>query len=186
MRILGIDPPSLKNLGYAIADEQHGKIKIVKCGVFTLPDSFHDEVYEYDFAVKCKHVREAIHSYIHDTTLLVLEQPIISKTSNRFTPPFILAQTTLMASAIEQVAIEHNIKRIRVHPKTCKKIITGNGNSSKKDILDIIESKVTIVKILSNSAWLKKYEHMYDAIALCSTQGELVESLPIHEDVIVL
>jgi Holliday junction resolvasome RuvABC endonuclease subunit len=178
--ICGFDPPSVKNLGYALFSINKSKktIKLKSAGIIQLKDEYKDEQYNYDFAVKTSKLENFLDNFYEENKIkeIVMEKQVLStKTTKYATPNFIAVQTGLMSNTIEKLSYENNLKRYRIHNRTLKKQVTGDGNCSKQDVLDKMVELLGLeldyeAEDCTEKQYLKKYEHCFDSMALCLAQ----------------
>lgn len=173
MIIAGFDPPSVRNLGFAIlsTDESKKTIRLKEAGIIKLKEKYSDEIRDYDFGVKSRKLENFLEDFYLERSIdkIVLEQQVLSKKGSRYFPPFLIAQTQIMACTLEKMAYIKGISREQIHVKTLKKEVAGHGNASKQDMMDEVICRLGLEIFYGDNTpkqHIKKYEHVYDAIAL--------------------
>ena len=173
--VAGFDPPSIRNLGFSIfsVNDKEKKIEVKKAGLIVLNKSYEEELYDYDFAVKTAYLEDFLEIFYNKNSIseIVVEQQVLGTRGNKFSSPFLIAQTNSMSVTLQRVAFKNNIGRFLIHNKTLKKIITQNANSKKDEVMDkVLEVTGLSVNLekegMTAKQYIAKYEHMYDAIAL--------------------
>jgi Holliday junction resolvasome RuvABC endonuclease subunit len=176
MIICGFDPPSVRNLGYALFSINKSKktIRLKEAGLIRLKEEYKDEQYDYDFAVKTHELEKYLDIFYKKNKIeeIVIEKQVLATKTTRYAPPnFIAVQSSLMANVIEKLAYENDLNRHRIHNKTLKKAITDNGNAKKKDVMDKMVELLDLrldyeAEDCTEKQYIKKYEHIFDAIML--------------------
>lgn len=169
----GFDPPSVRNLGYALfdVDNECREVALLDGGIISLHEKYNDEIYDYDYAVKSLKLMDFLRGFYADKKIseIVIEKQVLSKRGNRFSTPFVTVQTNIMANIIQMVACQECISRNVIHNKTLKKHITGNGNAKKSDVMDAVVGLINLdidYEGYTQKQWLTRFEHTIDAMAL--------------------
>ena len=191
MIICGFDPPSCRNLGYALFSVNKTKktIELKEAGIIQLKESYESEEYNYDFAVKTSVLDNFLNEFYKKNKIkeIVIEQQVLAtKTTKYASPNFIAVQTALMANVVEKIAYENNLKRHRIHNKTLKKALTNNGNAKKSVVMSkMIELLGLILDYKAEGCtekqYIKKFEHCFDSMGLVLAQYNDCSILPQGE-----
>lgn len=146
--ILGVDPASLKNTGFSVVESDYNSHKIIRKGTLVCnnENEKHHLLQIYEFFV------DIIKTY--NINILVIER------SMGFGKSFVRNQVTESTAIIKLASLQSNIKVIDISPKHWKKVLTDNGNATKKE---------GIVKVLQYFDIKKETlcsEHEADSLAL--------------------
>lgn len=171
--ICGFDPPSIKNLGYALfkLNDKQNTISLLEAGLIKLEDKYDDELFDYDFAVKTSKLEDFINIFYDERKIdeIIIEEQVLGKKGNRFMSPFLIAQTNNMSTTLQRIAYRNKIDRKLIHNKTLKKAITGSGNASKDDVVEAIIGMLDLninYGDRTEKQYIKLYEHVFDAMML--------------------
>lgn len=152
LNILGFDPASLVNLGWAHLILPLNEAEVPECEAGTFV--FHNTDQKTTLA--------SIYSTVD--SLIAKNNPdlvIVEKTSS-FSGGFITGQVSACLGVLLAVMGKHKVDIVEVFPTHVKKVVTGNGRATKKLI------KTSIVKLLKGIGFADakfSSEHAYDAMA---------------------
>jgi len=149
-KVLSLDPASLKNLGVCISNITKRKMSIVES--FT-------KVFEVELENKDKRLL--------DTKILMEEilekhniEIVVFERSMGFGKAFIRNQLSEQTGIVKLMSYEHEIPVVEISPKTAKKIITGNGNAKKKEVIE------NVLRVFDLQKKDMSSEHEADAISM--------------------
>ncbi|MEX0661586.1 MAG: crossover junction endodeoxyribonuclease RuvC [Balneolaceae bacterium] len=131
-KILGIDPGS-RTTGYALLIEENGKFSAEICDVLQMAHmDDHTDRLQFIFDEITKIIKK------HKPTECAVETPIYG-----VDPLAMLKLGRAQAAAILAIS-NQNISVCEYYPKAVKKSITGNGNSSKKQVAFMLDKMITL------------------------------------------
>ena len=136
MRVLGIDPGTL-NLGYGLVDEVEGKLSLVDCGVFALPEKVPIENRLCDFY---RRLGDIIARYQPDE--VAIEEPFVAMN----------ARSALAIGRAQAIAIlaaaSKDIPVFRYLPAQVKQQVTDYGGSSKGQVQRLVRMQLGVEEVL--------------------------------------
>ncbi len=131
-KILGIDPGS-RTTGYALLVEENGKFSAEICDVLQMAHmDDHTDRLQFIFEEITKLIKK------HKPTECAVETPIYG-----VDPLAMLKLGRAQAAAILAIS-NQKISVAEYYPKAVKKSITGNGNSSKKQVAFMLDKMITL------------------------------------------
>lgn len=155
MKILGIDA-SLSSTGYNIMDYDGN---VLTYG--TICTTTKNTEFERMYLIALK-IDELIKEY--NVTIVVLENSFFGKNPNTG-----IKLARLMGN-ISFVCLMNELQIELIAPTTCRKILLGQGKSSKEDVANYIRENIIDVGIYSDktikSKGIEKTSDVYDSIAL--------------------
>jgi len=160
MRVLAIDPGTL-HMGYGLIDDINGDIRMVECGILTLPQSTPLEKRLQRFYVE---LVDIINSFCPDE--MAVEEPFVA----------LNARSALALGRSQAVAIVaaagKKLPVFRYTPTQVKQQVTNYGRSSKEQV-------EAMVKLQLNLLALPQPSDAADALAvgLCHLQQKRLNSL---------
>lgn len=148
MIILGVDPASLKNTGFSVVETNYNNHKIIRKGTIICNNDNE------------KHHLLQIYEYFIDIINEYNIDMLATERSMGFGKSFVRNQVTESTAIIKLVALQNNIKIVDISPKHWKKVLTGNGNATKKEGIEKVLEYFDIKKEILCS------EHEADSLAL--------------------
>lgn len=99
---------------------------------------------------------------LHSPIILAVERPFLGY-GNRS------SVLVALSKEIKQVGRQEGLPVVEIHPKTAKKLIGGNGSTTKRDIARILVARFPELKIYLGQThrYKEKYwQNMFDAVAI--------------------
>lgn len=151
MMMVGFDPASYRNLGWCSMDIKLRKDFVssfeIEAGTYVSP--VYPEPWQDLYPIM-----ETVEQIIQEKSPKIV---ILEKTS-AFSGSFITGQVSNCIGVILAMCGKHDIDVGMVLPTHCKKVLTGKGNASKKELKDSIKKQLAVYNIKnakfdSHHAW---------------------------------
>jgi len=148
--ILGLDPASIRNVGYGCLSVNKGKFEIVKHSTIVLPD------FETD-GVRLNHIYGQIDALLED----IKPDRIVIERSTGFGKSFVRSNLQESVGVMKYCAHKWDIPVTEISPTHMKLILCGNGKAKKAEVKKWSKELLGLKK--------KASEHAIDAMGLAYT-----------------